>query len=260
MKFFGRAYPTSQIVFLRYVFATASLLPVVSRAKKGEAALWRISKLHFIRAALLLLAMTLYCWALHRLPIATAVALNFIIPIFTLIFTRIFLKEKITGGSIIATMVGAVGVLVVFEPGNAKFTAFAAAMVLLSAALFASLDVINKKFVGGEGVFRMVLHTATITSLLSCPFALWKWVWPSMGDLCLFAALGCGANLLLYCTLRAFEKVDMSAIVPLRYFEFVLTAVAGFAIFGEIPSVSTILGALLIISSTVYAVLAGVKK
>ncbi|MDR1401433.1 MAG: DMT family transporter [Puniceicoccales bacterium] len=258
MKFLGKEYSAAQIVFLRYTFATLSLLPFLLGKKDFAARLFRVTGLHFIRAILLLLGMWLYCLALPQLPISTVVALNFVIPIFTLILAAVFLREKITRRAAVATIFGFAGILIVCEPTGAKFITFAMALVLLSSALFASLDVINKKFVSDEGVFQMVLYTATITALLSFPFALCQWTCPPVRDVCLFAALGCGANLLLYCILKAFERVDISTVAPLKYFEFALTAAVGMVVFGEIPSKSTMLGALIIITSTLCIIFAEV--
>ncbi|MDR1595403.1 MAG: DMT family transporter [Puniceicoccales bacterium] len=260
MKFFGGEYSVAQIVFLRYTFATICLLPVIPRGENALATIVRVSKLHLIRAMLLLLAMLLYCSALGKLPISTVTALNFVIPIFTLIFASVFLNEKITRGKIIATTIGFIGVCVVIEPSNTEFATFAAVTLLLSAALFAALDTINKKFVTGEGVFPMVFYTATITSFLAAPFATCYWIWPSVRDICLFAVLGFGANLLLYCILKAFEHIDVSATAPLRYLELVLSVAVGFVIFGEKSSKNTIFGALVIITSTLYIVFSEMKN
>jgi drug/metabolite transporter (DMT)-like permease len=219
-------------------------------------------RLHIIRAILLLLAMSLYCCSLSRLHIAVVASLNFVIPLFTLILASIFLKEKINKGNIIATVIGFAGVCIVFEPQNSAFATCFALVGLLSAALFAALDVINKRFVSNEGVFQMVFYTATITLVLSLPFALFRWATPPLRDVCLFALLGVGANFLLYCILKAFERVDVSTVAPLRYFELILTILTGFLVFGEIPRKSTVIGALIIISSVLYVVIAGteVKK
>ncbi|MDR1414057.1 MAG: DMT family transporter [Puniceicoccales bacterium] len=259
MKFLGKEYSAAQIVFLRYTFATLSLLPFILKKKNFTGTLFRVTGLHFVRAIFLLAGMWLYCLALPRLPIATVVSLNFITPIFTLILASIFLKEKIKRRNVIATICSFVGILVVCEPTNANFATFAAGMVLLSSVLFATLDVVNKKFVSGEGVFQMVLYTATITAFLSLPFAVSHWIWPLLGDVLLFVALGCGANLLLYCILKAFEKVDISSLVPLKYLEFALTAVVGVVVFAEIPSKSTIFGALMIITSTLFVIFSEAK-
>jgi drug/metabolite transporter (DMT)-like permease len=260
MKELRHAYSTAQVVCLRYAFASLSLVALAIWHGEKLAMFLRTPRLHVIRATMLLSAIALYCEALSRLPLATVTALNFIIPIFTLIFAGAFLGEKITRGCAAATVLGFVGVCVVLEPGNAKFATLAACSMLISPMLFAGLDVINKKFITGEGSFQMVLYTATLTFALSIPFALHRWIWPPLPDVLLFAALGVGANLLLYCILEAFKRVNVSTVAPLRYLELAMASLAGFFIFTEIPTLSTILGALIIISSSGYVILAGARQ
>jgi drug/metabolite transporter (DMT)-like permease len=251
-KFLEKEYAVAQVVCLRYAFATLSLAIVFFWQRKiSPSAFFRISKLHLVRAVLLLLGIGLYCHGLQKLPIATVVALNFAIPIFTMIFARIFLGEKVCLKNVVATVCGFVGIFVILGT-RLELMEPAAALLLLSSVMFASLDTINKRFVTGEGVFAMVFYTAYVTFLLSVPFACARWTWPSWTDICLFAVLGIGANLLLYCILKSFELVKISAIAPLRYLEFILTAMAGFLVFGEIPTWKTVIGSLIIISSTIY--------
>lgn len=260
MKFLGNGYEPMQIVCLRYFFASLSIWVMFSRRKGFKMSFFSMPKLHVIRAIFLLSAIASYCFALGKLPIAVVSSLNFSIPIFTLIFARIFLSERIGIGSAVATIIGFLGICVVLNPSAVSFFTTAAWTLLLSPVLFASLDVINKKFVCGEGIFQMVFYTATVTFFLSIPFALHGWVWPSLLSLCLFAALGVGANLLLYCMLKSLELVKVSSVAPLRYVEFILTVLVGFLIFGEIPSKSTVIGSLAIITSSVYIVFQGAKE
>ncbi|MDR1528244.1 MAG: DMT family transporter [Puniceicoccales bacterium] len=259
MKFLGAEYSLAQLVCLRYGFATLFLALFEVSGKNIGGMFMHMPKLHIIRAIFLLFAMSLYCHGLHKLPIATVMSLNFVIPLFTLIFARIFLKEKIRTDSIIATIVGFAGVYYIFEPKNEGFATLAAILLLLSSMLFAALDIINKKFVSDEGVFRMVFYTATLTFILALPFALFRWIAPSLRDIVLFAMLGGGANLLLYCILKAFEKVNVSIVAPFRYLELILAIGVGFFLFHEIPSKNTIWGSLVIITSTLYIVYAGVR-
>ena len=67
------------------------------------------------------------------------------------------------------------------------------------------------------------------------------------------AALGAGANALLYCLLKSFSMVDASALAPFRYTELILSAGVGWVLFKEAISMNTILGAMVIVPS-VYVV------
>lgn len=261
MKYLGDDYVPSQIVCLRYFFASLSLLLIAFFRKNLRGCL--ISKryrLHGVRAVFLFVAILLYCAALHKLPISTVIALNFVIPLFTLLFAYCFLKEHIGHDRFLATLIGFVGVCVIFEPYNDDFATSYAILLLLSSALFAILDVVNKKYVTSEGPFTMVFYTAIFTFLISLPFAIISWELPSALDWILFIGVGIGANLLLYCILKAFEYVDVSALAPFRYLELILSALVGYYIFNEFPSIATIVGAMIIIPCTLYIVYSETRR
>ena len=74
------------------------------------------------------------------------------------------------------------------------------------------------------------------------------------------AILGAGANLLLFCLLKSFSLVDASALAPFRYTELMWSAAVGFLVFGEIPAATTLIGAAVIIPSTLYVVWAENRK
>ena len=69
--------------------------------------------------------------------------------------------------------------------------------------MFSSLDVLNKVFVGKES-FWAIFYTALFTTLIFSPFAIMDWVAPTMIQYGALAALGAGANALLYCLLKSF--------------------------------------------------------
>ena len=172
---------------------------------------------------------------------------------------RFFLDEKVDKTRWLGTLTGFVGVTVVVQPGGASFNPMWL-VVLLSAALFAALDVLNKIFVGKESFWAMIFYTAFFTTLISAYPAYLSWVPPSTAQLVLMAFLGGGANLLLYCLLKSFSLVDASALAPFRYVELLWSAVIGALLFAEVPATSTLVGAAVIIPSTLYIVWAENKK
>lgn len=100
-------------------------------------------------------------------------------------------------------------------------------VILLSAFLFASLDILNKVFVGKESFWAMIFYTALFTTLICAYPASLAWVAPTPLQYGLLAVLGGGANGLLFCLLKSFSMVDASALAPFRYTELILSASVG---------------------------------
>ena len=252
MKYTGSTLGVAQVVFLRFAFATLTMLPVMLASGKDSFKTDRIP-LHIARSVLLAAGIYMYCKGLAIAPIAVVTTLNFTIPLFTLVMARIFLKETVDATRWIGTLVGFAGVMVVMQPGGAAFNP-SWLVVLVSAAMFASLDVLNKVFVGKESFWAMIFYTAFFTTIIAAVPAAMSWVAPTSLQLGLLAVLGAGANLLLYCLLKSFSMVDASALAPFRYTELMWSAAVGFVVFAEVPALATLMGAAIIIPSTLYVV------
>lgn len=252
MKSVGGNLAVAQIVFLRFAFATLTMLPFMA-ASGPEAFQTARLPLHLARSVLLAGGIGLYCMGLTIAPIAVVTTLNFTIPLFTLLLSRVVLKEKVGPLRWCATLAGFVGVMLVLQPGHVAFNP-QWLVVLLGATLFSSLDVLNKYFVGKESFWAMIFYTALFTAGISAYPAYQVWAPVTGAQLRLLAALGAGANLLLYCLLKAFSLLDASALAPFRYTELLLSALVGFLFFAEVPAMATLLGAAVIIPSALFVV------
>lgn len=251
-KHLGQDLHSVQITFLRFFFGTLSLLPFMFYYRKTSFYTSRIG-LHVVRGGLLFCAIALWCFGLTRAPITVATTLTFIIPMFILVLARIFLKEQVTWARWVVTIIGFIGAAIVIEPTNVNFSPLMLLLVVAT-AMFATLDVINKKFVVKESMLAMLFYTALVTMLLGAIPAILVWKTPSMIQMVVLFLSGCFGNLLLYCLLKAFSATDASAIAPFRYVELVLSAALGFLVFHEIPTKALCIGSLIIIPCTLFLV------
>ena len=123
-------------------------------------------------------------------------------------------------------------------------------MLVVSAFLFASLDVINKKFVSVESMISMLFYSNLFATLFSAVPGLYSWTTPDTKSLLLLFVLGGGANLILYCLLKSFSYIEVSAVSPYRYLELLFSITLGYMFFKEKFDTANWLGASVIIFST----------
>lgn len=258
MKYLSGSLPPMQITFLRFCFGCLSLLPFMLYYGKHSFHTER-AWIHFARGTILFLAISMWCYGLTIVPIAHATLTTFTMPLFLLVLAPIFLKEKISGALIAATCLGFVGAIASFDVLHVNFEV-TSMILLLSALLFASLDIINKKFVMKESMLSMLFYSALVTSLLGAIPAYVVWQTPSLHDLTILLYLGAGGNLILFCLLKAFNFVPASSIAPYRYLELIFSSAVGFMIFSEIPSIMMVIGSLLIIPSTLFVTFVKTKE
>lgn len=250
MKYLGSSLPAFQIVFVRFLTAALVLLPVAlykgSSAFKTER-LW----MHGVRGTLLAVGIGLWCKGLAMMPFASCVVINNTMPFFKMLFAQVILGEKVGKQRWLASIGGFIGCMIVFNPTAATFQP-QSLVLILSACCFAMLDILNKKFAFSESIVSMLFYGSIATAAVSAYQAYSTWVPLQPMQYLLFGLLGCGANGLLYCLLKAFQYVDASATCPYRYTEFVLSAIVGFLLFREKPMASTLVGSAIILPSVIY--------
>jgi S-adenosylmethionine uptake transporter len=99
-------------------------------------------------------------------------------------------------------------------------------------------------------MLSMLFYSALVTTLLGFLPAFYFWQNPTLPDLILLFCLGAGSNLILFCLLKGFALVAVSAVAPYRYLEVVFSTIFGYIIFIETPGFYTYIGALIIIPTT----------
>ena len=124
--------------------------------------------------------------------------------------------------------------------------------MLASSPLFAASFLLTKSLTRTESAGAIVLWQAISVTLLSLPLGLLHWTDPTpMQWLGFFAAgfLGSAAHYLLT---RGFRVADISATQTLRFLDLIWASLMGWLVFSDVPSHSTILGAMVILASTVW--------
>ena len=251
-KYLGLRLHSYEVTFFRFMFGTISLIPFIFYY--GMDTLKTIRPfVHCIRGVLLFLGMAGWTYGVTIAPITTGTVITFTIPIFVLILGIFFLSERIIWQRWVVTIIAFIGIVVTLNVHSQDFNLNVLVFVA-SAVCFAILDVFNKRIVIKESMISMLFYSATITALISLPFALHNWIMPTMHELALLFILGMGGNLILFFILKAFTYADATAVSPYRYLELLSSAIIAYIIFGEVPSTSTIYGALIIVPSTFFII------
>lgn len=240
-----------QSQFLRYLFGIAAMLPIVWRDGLGA---YRPINMRgqWWRGAVHTVGLMLWFTALPHIGLADMTAIGFTGPIFIMIGAAWFLGEKMHADRWIAAMIGFVGVLVVVAP---KFTAqggWYALVMLASAPVFAASFLMTKTLTRNESSGVIVLWQAISVTVLSLPLGLLHWTDPTAWQWIGFAAAGVLGSLAHYCLTRGFRIADISATQSLRFLDLIWASLMGWLVFSDVPSQTTLIGALIILSSTIW--------
>lgn len=211
--------------------------------------------LYCVRGVILLSAMLLSSNSIKELPLALTTTMALLLPIFVIIFARMFLQEKISSYCLISMLVGFIGstTISVHEFYHQElyiidsYYARSLFWLVFSIILFALSDVINKKYSPVETPVYTMFCIVLYVTLFSAPFAYYTWTDPRPTDLLIAGLLGFGSNASFFCILRAISISKISNLGPLRYIELIFSSLFGFVIFSEIPTQNFYFGCALII-------------
>jgi drug/metabolite transporter (DMT)-like permease len=88
--------------------------------------------------------------------------------------------------------------------------------------------------------------------VLSLPAAIYFWNWPTTEEWLLLIVVGVLGALSQSFWIRSFRAGEASVVAPFDYLRLIFAALAGLAVFAELPTVWTLVGALVIVASTLY--------
>ena len=249
VKLFLTDLPPVQAVFLRYLVGILLLIPLVAGTLGGVTveASW---KMLVARAVCHALAVLFWFYSIMRIPIAEVNALLNLGPVYATIGAAILFGEGLKLRRIMAILISFAGALAIIKPGFAEINLGTVA-VLLTAPLFAVSDLIAKslKQHHDDNVIIIVLSvgiavaTAIPALIVWQPMSLMNWV----GIL----AIGISATLGHVTLMKSFRG-PMWAAQTGKYIQLLFVVLFGITIFDEIPVMSTVIGALVVLGAVTY--------
>jgi drug/metabolite transporter (DMT)-like permease len=242
-------YPLGQVLFFRGFFGIAIYFFIMPRDRIKNFYYTKRAGLHFLRCLFGFIALVAIFIALRNLPLATVVSISFAAPIFTTIFSVFFLSEKVGFYRWLAVSVGFIGIIVITEPGFGALNIYYIYPIIFCLGL-SYVAIAIRQLSTTEPVWLIALNFSiviTLASLFTIPFG---WVMPNIQDLvllCMIGFLGGFANLWLS---QSFKLSEVSLVSPLKYLALVFGIIFGYLIWDEIPSIKTLIGALLVVVSS----------
>lgn len=257
--------PSGQMVFFRSFFA---LLPVLGylawKGRLANAFATRRPIGHILRGLVGVGSMSLGFFALTRLPLPEATAINYAAPLLIVIFSALLLNERVHFFRWTAVLVGLVGVVIILWPrltvfsggeamGDAEAVGAVAALMAAVLSAFAMMAVRNLVHTERtEAIVTYFFVSASVLSLLTLPLG---WVLPTPQQAALLVGAGVFGGIGQLLMTSSYRHADMSVIAPFEYVSMLLTIVIGYVIFADVPTPTMIIGALIIVGSGITVIL-----
>jgi S-adenosylmethionine uptake transporter len=253
VKLVSAQHATAQVVLLRFAFGAVVAFVAfrIARAPWPDRAALRA---HGVRAVAIVFTASAFFYALSVLPLAVTLALSFTSPFFIALVARLMLGERAAPKVWVAVAVGFVGVLVVLSgeisrSGPATLAGIVAAM--LSAVSYAFVMVMLKSRTPHDPLPTIVLLQNVLPALLVAPLGVSAWTMPNGPTLVWFALIGVLGTVGHLALAWAYGRADASRLGVLEYTAFVWGVLIGLVVFGEVPSLATLVGTGLIVTGAI---------
>ncbi len=243
-------YPLGQVLFFRGFVGAIMYFFIIPRERISNFYYTKRAGLHFLRCFFGLIALLSIFTALRNLPLATVVSIAFAAPIFTTIFSIFFLKEKVGIYRWLAVSIGFIGIIIIAEPGLNDLNIYYIYPIIFCLGM-AYVAISIRQLSKTEPVWLISLYFSIAITFISLTTIPSGWVMPSLGDLIILSLLGIFGGVANLWLSQSYKFSEVSLVTPLKYLALVFAIIFGYFIWGEIPTMKTILGAFLVILSSV---------
>lgn len=263
-KLLGQRLEALEVAFFRTLIGLIVILPFLLRSgaqsfrsRRPLTQLWR--------GIVGNLGMMCGFYALVHLPLADANAISFARSLFLIPLAMLVLGETVGVRRLTATALGFVGVLIMLRPGGSIEPA--ALIAVLGAFFVADAIIAVKILTRYDSTVTLLFYSSVIGTIFlallllggSVAAQVWgieiralMWTPPTLGEYGLLIAMGVVGVIAHNCFIRGYAIADATVLNPIDYSRLVFSAIAGFFVFGDVPDGWTIVGAALIVATTLY--------
>ena len=180
---------------------------------------------------------------------ADVISLTFGGPIFVTIASILFLSESVGIKRWSAVLLGFVGMLLIIQPAFTELNYYYLSPIIFCIFLVGvviSVRTLSKT----EPNYRIAFYFTTLSmvcGLVTLPFG---WVLPSGRDILIFIVLGLSGSIANLLLTQSYRLSEASLVTPIKYLSLIFAIIFGYLIWDEIPKNLTLLGASLVVISS----------
>ena len=207
--------------------------------------------LQLTRGAITTCTFGLFLLAISYIPLADAVAIEFVAPLLVVALSVPMLGEKVGLRRWSAVLVGLVGGLIIIRPGLGVMH-WAASLMLAVAVGFALTQILSRILARTEHPMATLFYLSLVSLVLTSISVPFVWTQVDLEAWGLLIAVGAFAGGAHYLMIRAYEFGTASVLTPFTYAQLMGATAMGYLLFGELPDRWTILGAAVLVVSGLY--------
>ena len=244
-------YAVGQVMFFRAVFGLIPIFFLIPKNRLRDFYKTKHFGLHFYRSFFGAIAMAAIFIGLRNLQLAEVTSLAFSGPIWVVIFSMLFLSEKIRTKRWVAVGLGFIGVLIISKPGFDNLNYYYIFPIIFCIGFAGVSILIRKLTLAGESVWLIAFYFSVASGLGGlATFPLGDWIMPTKYGLVLLILVGFLGGIANLTLTQSYKLAEVTLTTPLKYLSLVFAVIYGFYFFNEVPSINTLLGSGLIVISS----------
>ena len=247
VKVLGTRIPAPEAAFLRYALGLVFLIPMI-RPMLNAKLTKRQWKLFTWRGLAHTGGVSLWFFAMARIPIADVTAMNYLSPVYVTLGAALFLGEKLALRRILAVVAALVGALIILRPGFREVGPGHLAM-LIAAVFFAASYLTAKRMADETGAAVTVTMLSLAVTIGLAPLAALNWVTPTGHELLLLFAVAFLATTGHYTMSLALAAAPVTVTQPVGFLQLVWAVLLGWLVFEEGLDVWVVTGGLVIVAA-----------
>lgn len=238
-----------QKTFITNFVATLIVCIIIFKKKGSFLGKKETRKYLFIRGIMGTISIGTLYYALNYLLLADATVLSKLSPFFTIIFSLLILREKITGKQFVLLVIAFIGSLFVIKP-QFNSSIIPALMVVISAATAGVAYTMIRVLGDKEDFFTIILSFTGLATITTLPFMFIDTEALTKANVLYLILAGLSFTLGQVFLTLAYKNAPASEISMFDYIGLLLAALYGFIIFREVPDIYSVIGYIVIILSS----------
>lgn len=240
--------PAIEIILFRSGFSLVFSYLVLKR--KGVPVMGNNKKLLVIRGVVGSVGLIAFFYTLQNIPLASAVTIQYLGPIFTSILGIFIVKEKVKPRQFVFFAIAFLGVLMIegFDPRiDALFLGIG-----ITSALFSGLAYnVIRKLKNTEHPLVIVFYFPLVTIPVAGVLSYFFWEQPEGWDWALLLLIGILTQLAQYYMTMAYQNANLAKVANLNYIGIIYALGFGYILFDETYNLFTYGGMLLVLSGVI---------
>ncbi|HJM07120.1 MAG TPA: DMT family transporter [SAR324 cluster bacterium] len=258
-KYLSQMMPVTEVTWVRYLGNFLLLLPFTLHYHGLRGFLPGRFIAQLFRGLVLVLTTYLFFTAIQTVPIADAQIVFFINPLLVVVLAALMLREKLDFNRIVAVMVGFAGVFLVIRPGFKEFQI--ETLYALCAAVSFAVFLISTRILSQTESTLITLFFSALVGTFVLPFTMdSSWIFPSWNEFPFMVGVGLFMTIGHYFFFLALRHLDASLISPLTYFSIIGSTTVGYFGFGDVLSLNSLMGFVLIFTAGITVLVQERKK